>query len=608
MFSRNFGKLILKSKIYLVPYLLMWAAEEKKNAENFKQQVIYAINRHPEPYNILSIVLLSPETILYCDNMKEPHLHVLLKHMDRILVTIGKNNSDTILKEMCRARDGEKTLLNCSDKSGTSLIEKAVKVKSLLFLNYLIENCRKQVLDTAIDFNKLVKDVIVLSLNTKSHHQEIERRQKIRMHLLKKSDLQSRKANLSSHENEIAEKRVLHRIKHFVNILNTNFETEYVLYQNRDNMSLDPDIEQILYTDDSNLAYEHKIWGKKDELIAKILNNFFNFIDLEIFCSETISFSLIHLVAAGNMHRTITVLTDKLAIQILNCQNKHGVTPLYLAKVFEAEESVQILEKKLKLVLPSKTFEETLLFKLLSDFADSSIQNPLYYLQNHKPLFTRLSPYQFTGHIKSLNNTVKFSILYKQIFLAQFPDFKIKSFKLLFLILTHSHSLAKAILSKSLAHKRAQLCHDFYKTFYPYQFMLAFLFKSASLPNHLTVYREIWKPGFSVYCSVQHLLKVQRFTHRLVTFFFQAKYGLLFKFAIKELKITFARDVKLFRQEKYFNRVIDANESVFAIKTPKLTSLVRYRYIDILKGLYIKTFKDRVFMTGGMVSSLKINR
>ena len=562
VFSSHFGKLVLKSKMYLVPYILVWAADEKHNIVNFKQEVMYAINRDPEPYNILSIVLLSPGTIFHCDKKTDPPLHALLKHMDKIFQTIGKNNSDRFLKEMCRSREGEHVLLNYLDKAGMSLIEKAVKDKALLFLNHLVDICREQLLNSKTDFNKLLKEIIFLNLNTKSHRQEIDRRQKIRTNILMKSDSQNLKENHSSQDNGTPKMKVLRRIKRFVNILNKHFQMEYVVYQDLNNMS-----EFMLYNhqlfhyDDQYLKTEQIVWERKDKLTEKILVNFKNHIDLNIFCLQKSTFSLIHLLAAGNMYRSIAVLKDMVPTKILDCRNKHGVTPLYLAKVFEAQETVQSLARKTALVLPSKTFEETLLFKLLSNFVDSNIQHPLYFLQNHETPFTLLRPHRFIRLIKALQNAQKFSILYKQIFLARFPDLKAKYLKFLYSAL----SVAKSLTSKSLSYIKLYSCYNF-KTFFDiYQYMLKSIFMfDVVFPKYLAVYSEIWQ-NVSLFknfesCSIMKenfntILKIQMLTNRLISFFMQTKHNLLFNFAIKEVKLTFPREIILFRQARYFTRV-----------------------------------------------------
>ena len=115
-----------------------------------------------------------------------------------------------------------------------------------------------------------------------------------------------------------------------------------------------------------------------------------NILNFNTFCSQkSNTFSSVHLLAASNMFHTISSLFKLAPMSVLNCANKDGVTPLYLAHIFGASETIQEFEKHTKYFkLPDESFERILLLKLVSSFIDSNSKHSLFHLQQYVPTFS----------------------------------------------------------------------------------------------------------------------------------------------------------------------------------------------------------------------------
>ena len=599
VFASHFGKIILSSKMYLVPYFLLWIADKNKVAD-LKDEVMYAIERDPEPYNILSVVLIRPKLLVHCDRrFSDPPLHALAKYMDKILLRLGHDDSDLLLRVMFQTKERQQVFLKCLDRKQNNVIERAVEKRAVLFVSRLMDIFRKQLLSSSTDFNKLLREIIYLNLNTKSHRNEIDRRQAIRENVLNKSFGVIRKKSTVSAE---AEKQIILVKKRVYTISNQYYDTVVISAKERlkipDLEEYGTDMIQNMLNVDNYLKYEDIFWKRKDELVKHILVNFSSLIDLNTLCSERVTFSLIHFVAAGDMHKTMSVLLNKAPSKVLNCTNKHGATPLYLANVFQAEATVRVMEKKMKLVLPSKNFEETLLFKLLSNFEDSNSQHPLFLLQKHNQPFTLDYPHKVMTYIKAFAHTTRTNIIYKHIYKKHYSILRISDFKFLYSMLFTT----KTLVLES-AKKKILKCYKFKKFLDVYRELLYSTIGTVSskVPKYLSVYKDVWenKALFKNFekCSVMQaninaILKVHMFTKRLMLFFTKKVHTLLFNLTLKEIKLNIYEGLELFRKEVYFSKQKERDKAFLALQTPRPEQFFLYRYTDILKGLYVKNLKS----------------
>ena len=605
--SGELRNIILGSKMYLIAYLF----SNKTRNMDLRQEVLYAINRGPEPYNMLTLALLSPETLLNCDTRNtDPPLHALLKHMDALLLALGENKVPFL--NMFKSKAAEDFLLTCIDKNGMSLIERAVNDGALLFLKLLIDICQERSVNLNADFDKILNNLILLKMNTKSHDLEIERRQKIRQLIVTKSNLQVRNANITLAKNETQEGKVLRRINYFNNISSRNFKTEYVILRkampnNEPITKFDAEIFKLLKNDDQYLNFEPMFWIRKDELFETILLSFGGRVDLSKLCARKITLSLIHLMAAANMHKGISVLVEKAPFNVLNCTNKHGVTPLYLAKVFRAEATVKILERKFQLILPEKTFEEAFLFKLLSNFVDSNPDHPLFYIPAYNHSVSLLRPHKFHSYLKSLQIAQDKSFRYNNIYLLHFPDLPTKFFKNLFSAL----SVTRTIISASTKNETLK-CFYFRRFLGFYQFVIYSMFESGSacnctrnwFLNQFSVYSEIWENPmlfknfqkcYVLRKKLNVISKVRMFTARLIIVLLKAKHNIVYNMIMQEVKASIcSTTLTLFREKTFFCNK-EEETSVYKPQTPRKEHLVKYKYLDLLKGLYIKSFKGVAF-------------
>ena len=90
--------------------------------------------------------------------------------------------------------------------------------------------------------------------------------------------------------------------------------------------------------------------------------------------------SLIHLFAANGLTRLLRAVVQRFGKGVLNCQNKDGLTPLYLAKIFHHRNVTEFLEAHVPFKLPELAVESHLLFHLLHKIRMHAISDPWYCL------------------------------------------------------------------------------------------------------------------------------------------------------------------------------------------------------------------------------------
>ena len=595
IFASHFGEIMLKSKMYLVPYFLLRIADENRE-ELLKGEITYALERDPEPHNVLSVVLIKPQLLVHCENrFGDPPLHLSSKYMDKIMLQLSHEYSDFLLREMFKTKGRQRVLLKCLDKNNLTLIEKAVENKALFFIDRLFGMFKKQLLSSSIiDYNKLIRDIVYLNLNTKSHREEIDRRQLVRERVVIKSywDMKNNSATSAADRGQT-------EYSFFQKIIFTNFkqhgDMEFLITRKMKRYNFNEygsDMIQYTSNDDIYLKYEHIFWKRKDELVKHILGNFSSRIDLNTLCSQKVMFSLVHFVAASDMHQTMSVLLRKAPLTVLTCTNKHGATLLYLAKVFQAKETIKLLEQKIKLTLPNKHFEETLIFKLLSNFKGSVSQHSLFAMQRHNIPYTLIYPHKLISYIKTFSHAIRTNILYKHIYTKHYPLVRISDFKFLFSVLFTT----RTILMES-AKRKISRCYKFKKLLDVYQKYLYFSIGPA-LPKHLGVYKDIWENLYLFIhfdkCSVMQanintIMKVNMFTKRFLSFIIKYVHNLVFNLTIKDIKLSMHYEgLELFRKEIYFSKKKLKSKNFLENETPRPEHVFLYRYIDILRGLYVK--------------------
>ncbi|XP_053402179.1 uncharacterized protein LOC123550023 isoform X2 [Mercenaria mercenaria] len=98
------------------------------------------------------------------------------------------------------------------------------------------------------------------------------------------------------------------------------------------------------------------------------------------FCqSGSQELSLVHLLAANGMIRTLETVSKIFGQKSLNCRNKDDFTPLYFGKLFSQDSVVTLIGDNENSVLPRVEAEEWYIWSLLNKFPQINISEPLFY-------------------------------------------------------------------------------------------------------------------------------------------------------------------------------------------------------------------------------------
>lgn len=130
---------------------------------------------------------------------------------------------------------------------------------------------------------------------------------------------------------------------------------------------------------------ENSYYRNQEACTDLILNEIFKRnrenVKLYDFCkNESMELSLVHLLSANGMVHTLKSVVNVFGLNILNCQNRDGFTPLYLAKLFNKANVVSFISDTVELVLPDTVAEEWLIWSMLNKFPQTNISDPLFCL------------------------------------------------------------------------------------------------------------------------------------------------------------------------------------------------------------------------------------
>ena len=272
--NSHLGSLMLKTKMYLVSLVLLI---NKDATYNFDKQIIEAVKNRPEPHNLLSLALVNSSALFKCNCLDSP-IHIFVEFIDQTLQYFRGSDAKQMLEFLFVNRLD--MLETCVDNYGRTIFERAIRGKSLIFIEHLINYNMLQLQSNSTVY-KLLRSITSLE-NTPTPEPSVVLSFEV------------------THEKEpgtlLTYQRV-HRTKHYVRTL-------------------------------------------KDSLAVLILNRMSQ--NLDIFCQHGNSFSLVHTAAAGNMYKTVEALI-KINPEVMRCKTEDDVTPLYLAKMFKAEETVKVL-------------------------------------------------------------------------------------------------------------------------------------------------------------------------------------------------------------------------------------------------------------------------
>lgn len=580
LFENHFARLIVHSKMYLVPYFILRFARNV-NDSSLKRQIFKALERQPKPYNILSIAFLIPDKLSHCDNSySDPPLHVLAKWMDEIIKVFVFEPDFTIIMQLYKTN-----ILRCLDSSGHTLLQRAIKEKAFLFSSFLIKFFYEKINYSHLTDN-LLTEMISSDLVTQTDRILISNRQTEVQDLLYKS---------------LSGKMILKYNRTVVYDAGP-FESKLAMVtgQSDDTKSIDT---KSLYQDkklgvklqtlEERSTVEEEFTVMKDELVSEVIILSLKHLNFNIFCNEGSSlFSLVHLLAVNNMHETLFALKKHAPVSVLRCSNKHGVTPVYLAKMFHAERAFKLLQNETIPVTPSRAFEETLLFKLLSSFIDSDITYPLFFLQNNIPISRMTNERKISQTIKALMKAKLASKLYKYTYSKYLPLFSINSMR----VVRTAGSLTSAILFGKYKYHR---CFQTKLFLLSYQHFLSKIARCTCLADHFRSYSFLWE-NFKLFnnfekCSVLRtnlkiILSLRQFSKAFMVFLMKRFHNYLFNVSIKETKMTFNNDGTEF-YKLYIHYHPRTRINVTESETPSPNDFAKFRYIDILKGAYIRRFR-----------------
>ncbi|XP_045191833.2 uncharacterized protein LOC123548551 [Mercenaria mercenaria] len=92
------------------------------------------------------------------------------------------------------------------------------------------------------------------------------------------------------------------------------------------------------------------------------------------FCANgSTELSLVHLLSANGMIRTLRFVNNAFGNGIFECRNKDDLTPLYLSKLFKEESVATFIEDKVELKYPLTKSEEWLLWSMLYGFPQTDL-------------------------------------------------------------------------------------------------------------------------------------------------------------------------------------------------------------------------------------------
>ena len=583
-FANHFGKLIVQSKMYLVLYFLIRISNNISNSL-LKPQVKYAIDNIPEPHNIFTLTLIRPDILIHCDRtFSEPPLHTLAKYMDRIMDILGEN-TESLLKEMFKTKTRKHVLMKCLDQRKRNIVQRSVQDGSVVFAKYLIKFYSRE-LSSLKDLNELLSEIVYSNLTTHHHRITIRKLQAGERNIFKKAISGQRIVN-----NKPATKLVF-----TFKFLEGEFKFMDKTYENISNTirSLNANNENEVINSYYDIYSETTFLINKDELINQMLLSFRVHLNFSKFCSSSsATFSLIHLVAASDFHKTMLTITKHAPLSVINCANRDGVTPLYLAKIFKADKTANILEKKTRLTLPNKLYEEIFFFKLLSTYRDSNIDDPLFFSQNYIPSKWISNEHRINILLKGMDKLNRACLLHKHIYSKHLPLRFISFIRSTRSIL----SLTRTIL---FSKGRYYPCYRFKNYLIIYQNLLRHILGNCpcGIESHLLAYQDLWQDitlfrNFEK-CTVMRgtpsiVLKLRHFSKYFLAFLMRCFHDYLHTMAVKQAKFTIdTYKYDIFRKEKYYKKF--SHIDVMKPETIQAHEFVRFRYIDVLKGVFIKTF------------------
>ena len=345
LFSHHFKQLLMHTKIYLVPLLLSRMESVKRSLIDFFN-ACSSFDTEPDPYSMLYIMTHYPEALASCNqNGSGSPMHQLTKHMDTILNVLDEEVAKHMINTLFRSSNVRNILCYCKDKDGFTVFDRSVIDKSYKFVQQLIEyKCVREYVFSNITWVKFVDDIIYSTKLTKSVPVKLHKEHKC-------YQVVSSGQTTLYHEGDVA------------------------IYKSR---------HQTIFKTIKGMGFM-----QKDQLISTALNIWKHKLRLREFCKNgTKGFSWIHLIAASDMWLTMETVLRKVPA-LVNCTNEQGVTPYYLAKVFNAVNVLQVINdaagNKPAKALPSEEFERVLFFKLISNFSDMDVTSMIYFLKSHEP-------------------------------------------------------------------------------------------------------------------------------------------------------------------------------------------------------------------------------
>ena len=608
LFEKQFFYLILHSKTYLVPYLIQRIA---RNMNDFviKDQIFKALKQGPEPFNILSIFVLIPDKLIHCDSsFLDPPLHALAKRIDKVLKVIASYDSGLLIDRLFETEIGLKDVLHCIDRDGITLLERAVKERSFLLAAFLIKYYHREINFTQQVVSELLVGIIHSDLVTQSDRILIKGKQRTARYVRYQTMHNPQKNNSQMFE-------TVHN--------NWIYNGKFTMFHSPGKNANKINTRSYLQDKNSGKTYEaeirkqsfyEKLTVLKDQLVSEIIFVVRKYFNARVFCHEKSElFSPVHLLAANDMHKSLLAL--KIAnVSVLACANNHGVTPIYLAQVFQAENAFELLQKETEYVAPSRAFEESLLFKLSSNFVDSDAMHPLFFLHNYIPTCRMHNEHKISQTIQALVKTKRTCKFYDYIYANLLPLLKTKYIR----AVRTAVSLTSAIFFGKDRHISCFQTKQFLLSFQGILRDIAdyYLPGCPNLSHHFKSYSYFWENSklFTNFekCSVlksnqKILLGLRQFSKSVLVFVMKLLHQYLFDIAMKEAKTALAIN----SHAPFYRRYTEEYEkslnfiALCGQETPRPNDLVKFRFIDILKGVYIRRFKSRYTVPQGTLPTAR---
>ena len=608
IYEKHFKDLIIQSKMYLVPFYLTNLVTYSD--VSLLKKHVYDAMTNPQPNNVLTIAVLSPHLIFHCDsNFSESPLHALADKMDAILRTLD-NNANTLIQQIVKTKAQRYLLVNCLDQRGRNVLQRAIKEGSFTFAKLLNEKYKRQINSTDV-LHTVLDETLKYAAHSGPIKTLIQARQNISLNMFSIRD--GTEIVMLGIESEI---EPCFRNKDAPSYLEASGGWpvgKITVIDKVQQSSIDVNTTS-LYQDSKREVGNSKICVNTkpcsalthDEFGSDIINSYKENLNFNAFCSEKgNALSPIHLLAASNMFRVISSLLKLAPLSIINCENKDGVTPLYLARIFGASETVQEISKFTNFsMLPDESFERILILKLVSNFVDSNINHPLFYLQQFVPNFRLFSQYETQKTLKVLRHSIKRSKLFKTK-CSKFVPSNIKVIR----FLRHIISLTDAALYRT----NASMSTRQLKLLNIYGELLLNISQSPCLPKDmgavimtpksckLSRLLDSFKKTWTIYTNKQStkslhecLSLLRQFSKAFITIEMQTLHEIVFSFAIKEASmLSFVKDQFFVRETIY--HPLQRRFTCFSSENYKLYELAKFRYIDILKGVFIKRFRFTTF-------------